>query len=61
MQCNVGKSDRTLRFVVGVIVVVAGIITKSGWGVFGLFLIASGFTGWCALYKLLGISTGKKQ
>jgi hypothetical protein len=60
MKVNVGKSERLIRVVVGVIIVAIGVAYQSWWGAVGLVPLATGLTGWCPPYALLGISTCSK-
>lgn len=51
LECNIEKSDRTNRMVIGVILVVGAVL---GFGRFwailvGLVLIAEGYIGWCGI------------
>jgi len=59
MKANVGQTERTIRVVVGVVVVGVGMVYQSWWGAIGLVPLATGLTGWCPPYALLGISTCK--
>jgi len=61
MQCNLGKTDRVARLIVGAGMVGAGIYFRSWWGVLGLVLIGNAIMGVCGLYRLLGISTSKNR
>lgn len=59
MQCNLGKTDRGARFVIGAGMIGAGVYFRSWWGLLGLPLIVNAIMGVCGLYRLLGISTYK--
>lgn len=59
MTKNIGTLDRTLRIIVGVVILALGLWLKSWWGLIGLLLIATAAVGWCPPYSLLGISTCK--
>lgn len=61
MKCNIGKTDQILRLLGGLIVIVAGIIFDSWWGLIGVVLIATALFRWCPLYIPLKISTLKKK
>jgi len=61
MKKNVGSMDRTIRILVGLIILAAGIIFKSWWGLLGIIPLFTGLIGWCGLYSLLGISTVKSS
>lgn len=61
MGLNEGKLDRTLRVVVGAILVfwvASG--PQEGWRLLawiGLIPLVTGLVGFCPLYRLLGLST----
>jgi hypothetical protein len=59
MQCNVGKTDRTIRLVAGVAVIAAGFYYQSWWGAVGIVPLLTGYFRWCPPYQLLGMSTNK--
>ena len=59
MKCNIGKTDRIVRAVIGLIVIAVGYYLSSWWGIIGLLPIFTSATGWCGLYTVLGISTCK--
>ncbi len=55
---NVGKIDRIIRIVLGVVLVgnvFVGLTSPLGW--IGLVLIVTGIGGICPLYSLLNINT----
>ena len=58
MKTNEGGLDRTLRILVGLVLVA---LTLSGtigvWGWIGVVPIVTGTLGWCPAYTLLGINT----
>ena len=56
---NVGPTDRIVRIVLGVAPVYAGAITSWGW--VGFVPLATGLTGKCPVYDLLGIRTCKAE
>ena len=68
-QRNEGPVDRTIRIVLGVVLLLVGLWLLNGLGgaaggiivaVIGAILLITGITGFCGLYRLLGISTLKK-
>jgi len=61
MNCNVGKTDRAIRIIVGLAVIAAGIYFKSWWGAIGAIPIVTAIVGWCPAYLPLGISTCKPK
>ena len=57
MHRNVGKFDRTLRVVLGAVILGAGFLYHNWLGVIGIIPLATAFLGWCPLYSLLGLNT----
>jgi hypothetical protein len=60
MKCNIGKTDKVIRVIVGLAVGAAGFYFKSWWGLVGLVPIFTALVSWCPLYLPLGINTSKK-
>jgi len=65
MKRNESSADRMIRAIIGIALLVFGFIVS---GTLQLILLAAGIlavftaiTGFCGLYKLLGISTYKEQ
>ena len=61
MKCNVGKFDKILRMLIGVVIILFGVFLKSWWGAIGLLPLVTGLIGWCPAYIPLGICTVKKK
>jgi uncharacterized membrane protein len=65
MKPNEGTTDRILRIIFGVVLIIIGwsILKNNILGiildVIGVILVASGITGFCTVYKILGINTLK--
>lgn len=59
MKQNIGKTERIIRVVIGLIIIAVGAYFKSWWGAIGLLPIFTAASGWCGLYALFGISTRK--
>ena len=63
MQKNMGTVDRTLRVVIGVLLVAYAIpigFPATGWnwvGWIGVILLLTAFVGMCPLYRIIGLST----
>lgn len=60
MKANVGTIDRTVRIVVGLLLIglaLGGVIGMWGW--IGLLPLATGIFRFCPAYGLLGIKTCK--
>lgn len=59
MKCNVGKTDRIIREVAGLAIIVAGIYFKSWWGAIGLVPLLTAIFRFCPAYVPFGINTSK--
>lgn len=58
MKANVGNIDRTLRIVLGLVLLSLVVVgPKTLWGLLGLVPLATGLMRFCPVYPLLGIST----
>lgn len=59
---NIGRLDRTLRIIVGLVLFSVGLFWLKGQiliMVFGLFMLGIGLIGFCPIHVLFGISTRK--
>ncbi|OOG53391.1 DUF2892 domain-containing protein [Polaromonas sp. C04] len=58
MQINIGGIDRTLRILVGLVLIgLAATGTVGWWGWLGVIPLVTGAIGWCPPYALFGFST----
>ena len=58
MKSNVGEIDRTLRIVLGLVLIgLAATGTVGVWGWIGIVPLATAAMGFCPLYTVLGFST----
>ena len=58
MKINEAGWDRTLRIVIGLVAISLVFVgPKTMWGLLGIIPLATGVTGSCLLYSLLGVST----
>lgn len=58
MPVNEGKFDRAIRIVLGLVLIALVFVgPKTNWGWIGLIPLITGLTGFCGLYKLLGVNT----
>ena len=57
MTKNVGSLDKTIRLIVGVLIIVAGVLNGSLLGAIGLIPIITALIGWCPIYPILKINT----
>jgi hypothetical protein len=64
-KANESAADRVIRVVLGIVMLALGWggVVTGGWGwvlkLVGFIPLITGLVGWCGLYKLFGISTGK--
>lgn len=61
---NVGRTDRILRIIIGLILLSLLLVfdgDKRYVGLLGVIPLFTGLANYCPLYKLLGIDTGKKE
>lgn len=57
MKPNMGKVDRSIRAVLGLLLVASGLYYDMWfWAVGVVFLLTAAFR-WCPLYRLFGVST----
>ncbi|MBI2497125.1 MAG: DUF2892 domain-containing protein [Opitutae bacterium] len=57
MKTNVGGIDRILRFIIGLVLLGAGLWFKSWWGLIGLLPILTAVFRFCPAYLPFGLST----
>ncbi len=66
MKANESGSDRVIRIIVGIILIILGWIALGNntlgviLDIIGIILIITGITGFCLIYTLLGMSTKKE-
>ncbi len=62
MTQNIGGVERIVRVLLGLVMVVLSLTGQIGvWGWLGLVPMATGLSGWCPPYSLLGINTCKNK
>ena len=65
MKPNEGTTDRMVRLILGVVLIIIGwsVLGNNALGIIldiiGLILLITGITGFCGLYKIFGINTLK--
>lgn len=66
LRQNMGRLDRTVRFLAGVALIPVGLFAVGGWqgnlngivvGAFSLLLLLTSLTGFCPAYVPFGVST----
>jgi hypothetical protein len=61
LKRNIGRIDRIIRLVVGLIVIGVGFYFRTWWGAIGLAPILTAAVGWTPAYVPFGISTCAKK
>ena len=59
MKKNIGKIDKTLRIVIGLVIIAVGIIYKSWWGAVGLVPLLTAVISFCPIYLAIKADTTK--
>jgi hypothetical protein len=57
MKCNIGKTERLIRVVGGLMLMGAGIFFGGLWAILGVVVMATALVGWCPVSAMLGISS----
>ena len=60
MTKNVGPTDRFIRIVTGLVVLLIGLLFGSWWGLLGLIPLVTGMVRWCPLYAPFHFSTVRR-
>lgn len=61
MICNVGKIDKSVRLIIGVVIAALGFYYQSWWGLVAIIPILTAILGFCPLYIPFKINTCKKE
>jgi hypothetical protein len=61
MKCNVGKTDRIVRVIIGLAIIWAGFYYEEWWGVIGIVPLATAAIGYCPAYTPFKFSTCRKD
>lgn len=59
MKKNVGRNDKIVRIVLGLVIGALGFYYKSWWGLVGIVPLGTAFINFCPLYLPFKISTKK--
>ena len=60
MKHNMSKTDRTVRFIIGFVVLILAFLTKAWWLlIISLIALVTAKIGFCGLYHPLKINTAK--
>lgn len=66
MKINEGKTDRTIRIILGIVFLGLALTVLSGTirtilSIVGVVSLITGLSGFCLLYELLGINTNRNK
>lgn len=61
MKKNMGSVDKSIRFILGIIVVVIGLYYQTWWGLLAVPLFLTSFISFCPGYLPFGFSTCKTK
>jgi hypothetical protein len=61
MKCNIGKTDKIIRWIIGLALISLGFYLRSWWGLLGLIPIVTAAISLCPLYLPFGINTCKTK
>lgn len=61
MKVNMGKTDRLLRGIVGVVIIAAGFYYESWWGAIGLVPLLTAVISFCPAYVPMKMDTRKSD
>lgn len=61
MTCNIGKTDRLLRIIIGLCIIAFGIYDKTWWGAIGIVPLITAYIRWCPAYIPFGLSTNNSK
>jgi hypothetical protein len=64
MKKNIGATDKMVRIIAGIILILILVFVQTGFrwvGLLGIVLLGTAFLGTCPLYLPFGINTNKKN
>lgn len=61
MKKNVGNTDKIIRIILGLVIIVLGFVYSSWWGLIGIIPLATAFMRFCPVYTPFKISTNKSS
>jgi Inner membrane protein YgaP-like, transmembrane domain len=61
MTCNIGKTDKSIRLIIGAIIALIGVYYSSWWGLLGIIPVLTVVFGFCPLYFFFKVNTCKKD
>ncbi len=61
MKCNVGKTDKAIRFIAGIAIILAGVAYQSWFGIIGVIVLGTALFRFCPAYIPFKIDTSKND
>lgn len=61
MKCNVGKIDKMIRMIAGILIAILGVIYNSWFGLIGVVLLATAIIRFCPAYLPFNLDTSKND
>jgi hypothetical protein len=61
MTCNLGKTDRIIRVIIGLAVIWSGLYYENWWGLVGVLVLIPATIGHCPLYVPFKFSTCRRE
>jgi hypothetical protein len=61
MTCNLGKTDRIIRVIIGLAVIWSGLYYENWWGMVGVLVLIPAILGHCPLYVPFKFSTCRRE
>ena len=61
MHCNVGKSDKVFRIIIGLVIAILGFVYQSWWGLLAIIPLGTAMMSICPLYSIFKINTNKPK
>ena len=61
MKTNIGKVDRILRALLGIVLILVGYFYSSWFLLVGGIILATSFFSWCPIYAPFGWNTKKES
>jgi hypothetical protein len=61
MTRNIGTTDKIIRIILGIVIIVLGFVFSTWWGLIGILPLGTALINWCPLYRVFGWSTYKTK
>ncbi|MES2560885.1 MAG: DUF2892 domain-containing protein [Bacteroidota bacterium] len=57
MGININKTDKYIRMLLGIVILILGVAYHSWLGIAGAVLVLTALINWCPIYAIFGINT----